>query len=219
MARKHFSPSALLATETPSYIHTFCKEGSCNLALCKVALCNLALWNLALRKLLFASDSRAIGSAQVGPAQACSAQCVLRKLRCTIPHAAQAALLKAAARKLLSASCCAQTARHLSSNCSVHVALRKLLSATCSTLVPVHKMLCLRCAHTLRVLRNRRYKIPAGAAGGRSAYYVCTQKLRFSSRSCQALDRGIAEAGVQTARQLPKQFVGKKTARFTARAL
>ena len=45
---------------------------------------------------------------------------------------AQAALFQAAARKLLSASCCTQVARHLSSSCSVHVvqvSLRKTLGA------------------------------------------------------------------------------------------
>ena len=54
---------------------------------------------------------------------------------------AQAALLKAC--KLLSASCCAQTARHLSSNCSAHVALREFLSARCSAPESERKMLSL----------------------------------------------------------------------------
>ena len=70
---------------------------------------------------------------------------------------------------------------------------------------------------------------PAGAAAA-SAYYVCTEKLRFSSRSCGSTlrvlrlylkaaifepelprtrgestrDRGIAKAGAQSTRQLPK---------------
>ena len=54
---------------------------------------------------------------------------------------AQAALFQAAARKLLSASCCTQVARHLSSSCSAHVALCKILSAKRSALVSVRKML------------------------------------------------------------------------------
>ena len=36
--------------------------------------------------------------------------------------------------------------------------------------------------HTTSVLKSCDF--PAGAAGARSAYYVCTYKLRFSSRSC-----------------------------------
>ena len=35
---------------------------------------------------------------------------------------------------------------------------------------------------TTSVLKNCDFR--SGAAGARSAYYVCTQKLRFSSRSC-----------------------------------
>ena len=37
--------------------------------------------------------------------------------------------------------------------------------------------------HTTSVLKSCDF--PAGAAGARSAYYVCTYKLRFSSRSCR----------------------------------
>ena len=62
--------------------------------------------------------------------------------------------------------------------------------------------------HTTSVLKSCDF--PAGAAGARSAYYVCTYKLRFSSRSCRGpggnrtRDRGIAKAGARAARQLPK---------------
>ena len=38
--------------------------------------------------------------------------------------------------------------------------------------------------HTTSVLKS--CDLPAGAAGARSAYYVCTQKLRFASRSCRS---------------------------------
>ena len=37
--------------------------------------------------------------------------------------------------------------------------------------------------HTTSVLKSCDFS--PGAAGARSAYYVCTQKLRFSSRSCR----------------------------------
>ena len=55
-----------------------------------------------------------------------------RPTRGNMAVSAQAALFQAAARKLLSASCCTQVARHLSSSCSVHVvqvSLRKTLGA------------------------------------------------------------------------------------------
>ena len=38
--------------------------------------------------------------------------------------------------------------------------------------------------HTTSVLKS--CDLPAGAAGARSAYYVCTEKLRFASRSCRS---------------------------------
>ena len=82
---------------------------------------------------------------------------------------AQAALFKAAARKFLSASCCTQMARHLSSNCSVHVARHRFLSARRSALVSVHKVLGLSCGgapRTTVVLKS--YVFP----GVRSACYV-----------------------------------------------
>ena len=55
-----------------------------------------------------------------------------RPTRGNMPVSAQAALFQAAERKLLSASCCTQVSRHLSSSCSVHVvqfSLRKTLGA------------------------------------------------------------------------------------------
>ena len=71
--------------------------------------------------------------------------------RGNVAVSAQAALFLAAARKLLSASCCTHMARHLSSSCSVHVALCKFLSARRSVLVSVRKMLRLSvCASGLR---------------------------------------------------------------------
>ena len=78
--------------------------------------------------------------------------------------------------------------------------------------------------HTTSVLKS--YDFPAGAAGARSAYYVCTSKLRFSSRSCRGpggnrtRDRGIAKAGARTTRQLPKAVSrARKLHGATARAL
>ena len=151
--------------------------------------------------------------------------------------------------------------------CSVQVALCKLLYASDSAQVALRKC-CRSCGNGLRVrflylkiamfqpeLREcaprttfvlKSCDFPAGAAGARSAYYVCTYKLRFSSRSCRSTlrilrlylkaaifkpelprtrgnrtrDRGIAKAGAQTTRQLPKAISrATKSHGATARAL
>ena len=107
LARKHFSPSALPAVETPFYID--------------------------------AASVSARGNAQC----VCMRAPSHRPTRGNMAVFAQAALFQAAARKLLSASCCTQVARHLSSSCSAHVALCKFLSARRSALVSVRKMLSL----------------------------------------------------------------------------
>ena len=183
-------------------------------ALCKL-LCASALSKLlcasALSKLLCASALRQL--------RMCSVQVGLCKLLCA------SALCKCSA-ELLFASCSAQ------------VTLRKLLCASAAGAVGMYfayffwylkvaifqPELREHAPHTTFVLKSCDF--PAGAAGARSAYYVCTEKLRFSSRSCRGpgknrtRDRRIAKAGAQTTRQLPKVISrAKKSHGATARAL
>ena len=167
--------------------------------LCASALSKL-LYASALRQLLRASALR-MCSAQVGLRKllcACSVQLLcasaLSKLLCAraLRQLLRASTLRMCSvqvglRKLLCASALC--------NCSVQVALRKLLCASDSAQVALRKC-CRSCGGVLRVLRLylkvailqpelrgcaprttfvlKSCDFPPGAAGARSAYYVCT---------------------------------------------
>ena len=159
LARKHFSPGAHPAAETPFYI-----------AAASVSARGDAQCVWSHESSISSSYQRKHGSA---------AQVALRQLRmCSV----QVGLCK-----LLCASALCK--------CSVQVALRKLLCASDSAQVALRKC-CRSCGNVLRVLflylkvaifqpelrecapRTtfvlKSCDFPAGAAGARSAHYVCT---------------------------------------------
>ena len=161
-------------------------------ALCRL-LCASALSKLlcarALRQLLRASALR-MCSVQVG---LCKLLCASALCKCSV---------RFAERKLLCASDSAQVAlRKCCRSCGnvlrvlflyLKVAIfqpelrerapRTTLYLKVATFQPRE-----HAPHTTSVLKSCDF--PAGAAGARSAYYVCTYKLRFSSRSCRARTR------------------------------
>ena len=151
------------------------------------------------------------------------------RARANMAVSAQAALFQASARKLLSANCCTQVARHLcSSFCargSVQVSLRKTLGADICAQDAQPELSCGGAPRTTR-LRFRvaifRCDFPVGAA--RSTLHIL--RLLCLSRSCRGpggnrtRDRAIAKAGAQITRQLPKAILrGIKPHGATARAL
>ena len=130
-----------------------------------------------------------------------------RPTRGNMAVSAQAAFCQAAARKLLSASCCTQVSRHLSSSCSVHVvqvSLRETLGACIRAQDAQPELSCGGAPRTFR-LRFRVAIFRSELPGVRSTYW-----LLCLSRSCRGpggnrtRDRAIAKAGAKTTRQLPK---------------
>ena len=107
-----------------------------------------------------------------------------RPTRGNMAVSAQAALFQAAARKSLSASCCTQVARHLSSSCSVHVALCKFSPQDARRLC-----LCARCSASAELWRCSAHytsalqgcDFPVGAA--RSTLHIL--RLLCLSGSCR----------------------------------
>ena len=125
-----------------------------------------------------------------------------RPTRGNMAVSGQAALFQAAARKLLSASCCTQVARHLSSSCSAHVvqvSLRKTLGACICAQDAQPEPSCGGAPRTIRL----RFRV-AIFRSARSTLHIL--RLLCLSRSClepgrnRTRDRAIAKAGAQTTR-------------------
>ena len=184
---------------------------SVHVSLCKLLCASLSI-KVPLRKLLCASAPCKC-SAQVALRKCCvQGASVLRKLLCKLLCASLRAIalrmwsvqialrkrsVQVALRKLLCASCSVQVAL---CKCCEQVALRKsfVQVALCKLLCASALRKLLRASCSVQVLPElREYTLhttfvltscdfAAGAAGVYSAYYVCTYKLQFFSRSCES---------------------------------
>ena len=131
---------------------------------------------------------------------------------------AQAALLQAAARKLLSASCCTQVARHLSSSCSVHVVQVSLCKTLGACICAQDAQPELSCGGAPRTIRLRFRVAIFRSEPLHILRLLCFSQSCHGSGGNRTRDRATAK---QTARQLAKAIsrVKKKRHSATARAL